>query len=105
MDKAEERALAAYPVDIVGYQTKIEVGALPEPMDYNKDKRKAYQEGYIQAQKDAALKAKLFFEEKVFKTVDANQLHIIRPTSSENFLEVVMDDSVSHYESIEFTNE
>ena len=104
MDKAEERALAAYPVDIVGYQTKIEVGAVPEPTDYNEDKRKAYLEGYIQAQKDAALKAKLFFEEKVFKTVDANQLHIIRPTSSENFLEVVMDDQVSHYESIEFTN-
>jgi hypothetical protein len=71
---------------------------------YNSDKRKAYQEGYIQAQKDAALKVKLFFEEKVFKTIDASQLHIIRPTSSENFLEVVTDDEVSHYESIEFTN-
>jgi hypothetical protein len=104
MDKAKERALAAYPVDIVGYQTKIEVGAVPEPMDYNRDKRKAYQEGYIQAQKDAALKVKLFFEEKVFKTVDANQLHIIRP-SSENLIEVVTDDSASRFESVEITSE
>ena len=104
MDKAEERALAAYPVDIVGYQTKIEVGAVPEPMDYNRDKRKAYQEGYIQAQKDAALKVKLFFEEKVFKTIDASQLHIIRP-SSENLIEVVTDDSASRFESVEITSE
>ena len=104
MDKAEERALAAYPVDIVGYQTKIEVGADPEPMDYNEDKRKAYLEGYIQAQKDAALKAKLFFEGKVFKTINVSQLHIIRP-SSENLIEVVTDDSASRFESVEITSE
>lgn len=50
--KAEERALEAYPVEICGYVTECRIGATPKPQDWNEDKRKCYQEGYKQAEKD-----------------------------------------------------
>ena len=50
--KAEERAMEAYPVEIVGFTTECRVGATPKPQDWNEDKRKCYQEGYEQAEKD-----------------------------------------------------
>ena len=50
--KAEERALEVYPVEICGYVTECRIGATPKPQDWNEDKRKCYQEGYEQAEKD-----------------------------------------------------
>ena len=53
--RAEEAALKAYPVGIVGYTTKCEIGAEPELQDWNEEKRRCFQEGYEQAEKDLAL--------------------------------------------------
>ena len=50
--KAKERALEVYPVEICGYVTECRIGATPKPQDWNEDKRKCYQEGYEQAEKD-----------------------------------------------------
>ena len=55
MSKAEERALEAYPVDIVSYTTECRIGAKPKPQDWNDERRKCYAEGYHQAEKDLAL--------------------------------------------------
>lgn len=52
MNKAEERALEAYPVEIVGYTVECRVGATPEPQDWNEEKRRCYKQGYEQAEKD-----------------------------------------------------
>ena len=55
MNKAEQRALEAYPVEIVGYTTECRIGAKPQPQDWNDERRKCYAEGYHQAEKDLAL--------------------------------------------------
>ena len=52
MSKAEKKALKAYPVNIIGYSTECRVGATPQPQDWNEVRRKCYQEGYEQAEKD-----------------------------------------------------
>lgn len=58
--RAEERAMEAYPVEIVGFTTECRVGATPKPQDWNEDKRKCYQEGYEQAEKDTIEKVKMW---------------------------------------------
>lgn len=55
MDKAEKRALEAYPIEICGYVTECRVGAKPEPQDWNEERRKCFQEGYEVAEKDLEL--------------------------------------------------
>lgn len=52
MSRAEEKALEAYPVEIVGYTVECRIGAEPEPLDWTKKFRKCFAEGYEQAEKD-----------------------------------------------------
>lgn len=57
MSKAEEKAMEAYPVEIVGYTTECRIGATPRPQDWNETKRECYKEGYYQAEKDVIERA------------------------------------------------
>ena len=52
MTRAEEAALKAYPIEICGYETECKIGAKPKPQDWNEERRKCFQEGYEQAEKD-----------------------------------------------------
>lgn len=76
--RAEERALEAYPIEICGYVTECRLGAKPQPQDWNEERRKCFQEGYEQAEKDIIHMVKTWLSEihRVCDITDENGYRI-----------------------------
>ena len=85
--RAEEAALKAYPVEIVGYTVECRVGAKPEPQDWNEERRKCFQEGYEQAEKETI--------ERVVKWMKKNWIKYPNPDIP---TEVVVDNFIKAME-------